>query len=329
MEGFGMSRRNTVCRIFAGCLAVGLGHTAAFAQGQINHLDALWEWLRNTEEAAKFVEKGDFIKAEQRLNLAIKEIRPYFPDTQRIMARSYCELARVLYHQKRYAEAEPLVRWALSVRESDTKAPPGAVFQCLYTLGLIESARKNYGEAEQLLKRSLELQEKNLGNDHANSAIIMNQLALVYMEQAKHSDAEALYLRSIAIHERKAPNENLELADTAEQYAELLKRMKRPTTPNAGAPAPWRSATAWQPGPRKPTPIVLKRIFGDSNSILPTQVRLSSLTFEKRCQVPLFGSCWSEKRCQVPLFGSCWRGRVVGASTLVPVARPCAFAWGP
>ena len=226
VEGLGMRVQSTVCRVFAGVAAVGFGHAVGFAQGI--RLDALREWLRNTEEAAKYVEKGDFIKAEQRLGLAIKEIRPYFPDTQRNMARSYCELARGLYHQKRYAEAEPLVRWALSVRESDKNASSGAVFQCVYTLGLIKSAQKNYGEAIQLLKRSLELQKKNLGQDHVNSAIIMNQLALVSIELVKYSDAEALYLRSIAIHERKAPNENLELADTAEQYAELLKRMKRP-----------------------------------------------------------------------------------------------------
>jgi tetratricopeptide (TPR) repeat protein len=226
MGGLRMRRRNTLCQIVAGCLAFCLSHTVGFAQ--INHLDALREWLRNTEEAAQYVEKGDYIRAEQRLNLAIKEVRPYFPDTQRVMARSYCELARVLYHQKRYAEAEPLVQWSLTIREADKKASPGAVFQCVYTLGLIKSAQKKYGEAEQLFKRSLALQEKNLGNDHVNSAMIMNQLALVYIEQARLSEAEALYLKSIAIHERRAPNENLELADTAEQYAELLKRMKRP-----------------------------------------------------------------------------------------------------
>jgi tetratricopeptide (TPR) repeat protein len=221
-----MKKRIQSTRDCAVVLALCLICGAAFAQGV--HLDALREWLRNTEEAAHYVEKGDYIKAEQRLNLAIKEVRPYFPDTQRVMARSYCELARVLYHQKRYAEAEPLVRWALTIRESEKNANAGAIFQCVYTLGLIQSAQKHHDEAESLLKRSLALQEKNLGQDHVNSAVIVNQLALVYIEQAKYSDAEALYLRSIAIHERKAPKENLELADTAEQYAELLKRMKRP-----------------------------------------------------------------------------------------------------
>lgn len=221
-----MTIRNTLTRFIAGYFAFGLASIAAL--GQDVHLGALREWLARTEEAARYVERGDYIKAEQRLNLAIKEIRPYFPDTQRNLARSYCELARVLYHQKRYQEAEPLVRWALTIRESDKNARPGAVFQCVYTLGLIQAAQKKYAEAEQLLKRALALQEQSLGPDHANSAVILSRLALVCFEQVKYADAEAYYLRSIAIDEQRTPDENLDLAETAEKYAELLDRMKRP-----------------------------------------------------------------------------------------------------
>jgi tetratricopeptide (TPR) repeat protein len=225
MEGLGMTSRVASTRSFAIFLALGLGHHAACAQGI--HLDALREWLRNTEEAAQYVDKGDYAKAEERLRLAIQEVRPYLPETQRVMARSYCELARVLYHQKRYADAEPLARWALSVREADKKAKPDAVFQSLYTLGLIRSAQRQHGEAEALLKRCITIQETNLGPDHVNSVVVVNQLALIYLDQAKYADAEALYQKAIAIHERKTPAENLDLAETAEKYAELLRRMKR------------------------------------------------------------------------------------------------------
>jgi hypothetical protein len=225
MEGLVMSQRQNLTGLCAVSLAFGLGPAAAFAQG--NHFGALYEWMRNTEEAARFVDKGDYVKAEQRLNLAIKEIRPFLPETRLNMARSYCELARVLYHQKRYADAEPLARWALSVRESDKYGKPESVFQCVYTLAMIQAAQKHHAEAERLFKRSLALQEENLGRDHINSNLILNQLAIVYVEQAKYADAEPLYLRSIAIHERKSPAENLDLADTADTYATLLHLMKR------------------------------------------------------------------------------------------------------
>jgi tetratricopeptide (TPR) repeat protein len=225
MGGSGMRRHQTLTRLCAVCVAFGLGATTAFAQR--SHLGALREWMRDTEEAATFLDKGDYVNAEQRLNLAIKEVWPYLPDTRRNMARSYCELARVLYHQNRYADAEPLARWALSVRESDAKAKPESVFQCVYTLALIQSAQKHHAEAEVLFKRSLTLQEQSLGRDHINSNLILNQLANVYIEQAKYADAERLYLRSIAIHERNKPAENLDLADTALRYASLLRLMKR------------------------------------------------------------------------------------------------------
>jgi Tetratricopeptide repeat len=225
MEGLGMSLRRTSTQLVGVCLALGLGPTAALAQG--NHLGALRDWMRYSDEAARFLDKGDYVRAEQRLKLAIKEIRPYLPDTQRNMARSYCELARVLYHQNRHAEAEPLARWALSVRDSDKNANPEFVFQCVYTLAMIQSAQKHFGEAERLFKRSLALQEENLGRDHINSNLVLNQLATVYVEQAKYADAEPLYLRSIAIHERTTPAENLDLAEAAERYAALLRLMKR------------------------------------------------------------------------------------------------------
>jgi len=224
-EGVTVSYRDASNRILALLLALGLGPTAASAQS--GHFQALRAWMQDTEEAARFVERRDYARAEERLNHAIKEIRPYLPDTRRIMARSYAELAKVLYLQKRYADAEPLARWAVSVRESDKNSRPNAVFESVYTLALIQTARNEYREAEELLKRSLDLQEKNLGRDHVNSQLLMNQLAIVYIAQEKYGEAELLYRRSIGIHERTTPDENLDLADTADQYAALLRRMKR------------------------------------------------------------------------------------------------------
>jgi hypothetical protein len=224
-----MSRRARLNQLFTVCFSLALGPALL---AQTNHLPALRDWMAYDEEAARYLQNGEYSKAEQRLNLAIRNIRPYLPDTRRIMAKSYCDLARVLYHQKRYAEAEPLARWALSVRDSDKYAKPESVFQCVYVLGLIQSARKHYAEAEQLLKRSLDLMEKNVGQDHVNNTIILDQLGTVYLEQAKYAEAEPLYLRSIAILERSAPAENLDLADTAERYAVLLRRMMRDADAN-------------------------------------------------------------------------------------------------
>jgi tetratricopeptide (TPR) repeat protein len=223
-KGQNMSRRARLNQCLAVLFSFALG-PAVLAQS--SHLRALSDWMAHQQEAAKCFQRGDYSQAAERLNLAIKDLRPYLPDTRRIMAKTYCDLAQVLYHQQRYDEAEPLARWALSVREADKQARPDAVSQCLYVLGRIQSARKKYAEAEQFHLRSLALQEKSWGRDHINTIAVLDQLAVVYIEQAKYSDAESIYLRSIAILERNTPAGNPDLAETAQKYAVLLRLMKR------------------------------------------------------------------------------------------------------
>ena len=133
-----------------------------------------------------------------------------------------------LYHQGRYAEAEPLARWWLSVREANMKANPDAIFQSLYTLAMIDAAQAHYDEAESLLKRAIELQEQAIGPNHVQTAATVHELAGICVEQRKFKDAERLYKRAVAIHEKLDPDENLELAAVAEHYAALLKKLDRP-----------------------------------------------------------------------------------------------------
>jgi tetratricopeptide (TPR) repeat protein len=187
------------------------------------------EWNFYNSAAWLCLNRGDFKLAEERFGLAIKELRPYFPQSARLMARSYCDLARVLYHEGRYAEAEPLAKWALSVREAEKKTTPEVLFQCCYTLGLIHAAEAHHAEAEPLLKRAIALQEKAIGKDHINMAVTVEHLAALYTDMQRYNQAEELYKRVIAIHERTRPNENPELAETETHYAELLRRMRQPT----------------------------------------------------------------------------------------------------
>lgn len=191
-------------------------------------LGVISDWKFYNDAAWRCLNRGDFALAEDRLNLAIKELKPYFPKSARLMARSYCDLARVLYHQGRYAEAEPLAKWALTVRESDSKTAPEVLFQCTYTLGLIHAAQAHYTDAEPLLKRAIALQEQSIGEDHVNMAVTLEHLAALYTDMQRYRQADSLYKRVIAIHERRSPDVNLELAETETHYAELLRRMRQP-----------------------------------------------------------------------------------------------------
>jgi tetratricopeptide (TPR) repeat protein len=188
---------------------------------------AFQDWNYYNTRGWIYLSRGDYARAEQRFRQAIMEIKPYQTSDQRLLARSYADLARVLYHQGRYADAEPLATWALSVRENNPKVPPDAVFQSLYTLALIHMAEAHFPESERLLRRALDIQEKALGPTHIHTAATLDELAGVCLEQRKFKEAEPLYRRAIAIYERRNSDINLDLATCAEHYAKLLKQMDR------------------------------------------------------------------------------------------------------
>ncbi len=102
---------------------------------------ALSDWSRHNNMAWQSLNQGKYDCAEQQFRLAIEAIRPYSRDDQRLLARSYMDLARVLYHRGRYADAEPLAEWALIVRDLHPKKNPDAIFQNLYLLAVIHIAK--------------------------------------------------------------------------------------------------------------------------------------------------------------------------------------------
>jgi tetratricopeptide (TPR) repeat protein len=217
------------CRRFTGLIAslIVVLAQASSAAGQNIPILALRDWMWYTERGEADIRDGQYTRAATKFIQAIRQIEAYPRVNRGLMARSYCDLAEALYHQKRYAEAEPLAKWALSVRDADKNSGAGAVFQCVFTLGAIHSAQEHYAEAAPLFERALALQEKELPPAHINTLITLYRLATVYTELGKYEQAEVLYLRAVAILERTTPDENLELADTADSYAESLRRMNR------------------------------------------------------------------------------------------------------
>ena len=199
----------------------------AFGQYQRVPLRTLDNWMWYNDYGWQDLDSGKYDRAEQKFRLAIKEIEKFAPANRKLMARTYCDLARVFYYQKRFAEAEPLAKWALAVRDADKTASADAVFQCLFTLGSILQAQERYAEAEHHFKRALALQEQELQGSHINILVTLDRLAFVLTSQGKYHEAEPLYRRAIAIHERKTPDENLDLANTIDQYVILLRKLNR------------------------------------------------------------------------------------------------------
>jgi tetratricopeptide (TPR) repeat protein len=192
-----------------------------FPLGVVSH----WQYYNNAGWIA--FQNGDYVKAGQKFDAAIQILRPYQKIDQRLLARSYSDFARVLYAQKRYADAEPLAKWALQVREADPRIKPDAVFQSVLLLAQIQREQRRDKEAEPLFKQALALQIQALGAEHYQIALTLDDLAAISVNLGKYPEAETLYRRAIAIHEKINPLKNLALAETLEHYAAFLRRINR------------------------------------------------------------------------------------------------------
>ena len=101
--------------------------------------------------------------------------------------------------QGRYAEAEPLYKRALAIREkalgptTPTSPTASTTWPALYR------AQGRYAEAEPLYKRSLAIREKALGPDHPDVASSLNNLAALYHSQGRDAEGLNFSRRAVAI----------------------------------------------------------------------------------------------------------------------------------
>src|SRR5205807_563436 len=85
---------------------------------------------------------------------------------------------------------------------------------------------KRFEDAEPLLRRALAIHEKELGPDNPAVAVTLDDLAGVCRDQWKNTEAERLYKRALSLRERAYPG-GVEVAETSEHYAVLLRRLNR------------------------------------------------------------------------------------------------------
>ncbi len=80
--------------------------------------------------------------------------------------------ANLYYKQGRNAEAEPLYKRSLAIREKILGQEHPDVALSLYNLSYLFHNQGRYAEAERLYKRSLVIVEKAFGTDHPDVAVL-------------------------------------------------------------------------------------------------------------------------------------------------------------
>ena len=185
-------------------------------------------WQHHNNNGWTQFDRGDYVKAAERFDLAIKEIRPYEKVDRRLLARSYCDFARALIIRDALPKPSHSQNGRSPVRDEDKKAKPESVFQCVYVLAMVHKVQKHYADAETLLKRALAasggahgLRPHRYRDDTRSTGDSLQRARQVRRGVAP------LPARS-AIYEKMNPDENLDLADAAERFSALLEKMHRP-----------------------------------------------------------------------------------------------------
>ncbi len=107
-----------------------------------------------------------------------------------------------LREQGEYAEAEPLLVRAFSIREQYLGAQHLDTATSLSNLAGLYSYQGKYKQAELLVMRALSIREQHLGTEHPETARSLGNLANLYVQQGKYEQAESLYKRVLLFNEQ-------------------------------------------------------------------------------------------------------------------------------
>ena len=145
------------------------------------------------------------------------------PEATRLLTRA----GYYLYLRARYAEAEPLSRRALAIREAALGLDHPDTAASLNNLALLLCDQGRYGEAEPLLRRALAIREAALGPDHPHTAWSLGSLAELLRDQGRLGEAEPVRRRALAISEAALGPDHPDTARSIGNLAELLRDQGR------------------------------------------------------------------------------------------------------
>jgi len=137
-------------------------------------------------------------EAAYKRNIAVLE-RNGGPVDLNFLPYKLSRLADLYIKELLYAEAEPLLKRAIAMRE--TAQDPKDVGIYLDALGKLYAYWGLYAEAEASLNRALQIKEKEHGPGSSSTGAVLNNLARVYAEQGRYAEADRHMLRALSIYE--------------------------------------------------------------------------------------------------------------------------------
>ena len=217
-----------------------------------------WHQGRNAEAEALF--KRSLAMAEERPGSAADWVdKAAKRGTESAWTGTVLNNLGLAYHgQHRYAEAEPIFKQSLSIREKALGPDHLDVAQSLNNLAWLYLDQERYAEAEPLARRSLSIREKLLPPDHPSVGESLNNLALLFKSQGRYTEAEGPFNRALEVAEKALGADHPHVGATLANLAAL--RFEQ---------GDWVHAADFA---RRSTSIVIGRAFRGSEAVGRAQI---------------------------------------------------------
>ncbi|NJL27095.1 MAG: tetratricopeptide repeat protein [Thermoanaerobaculia bacterium] len=137
-------------------------------------------------------------------------------------ARILKQLAGVLSHRGRYAEAEGFSRESLAIKGRILGNRHREYAESLHDLVEVLARQGKHSDAEYVARQYLEISEKISDGDHPIHALALHQLGFNLLVQGKYDEAERYFRESLSIRRRVSGRNHPEYATTLHALATAL-----------------------------------------------------------------------------------------------------------
>ena len=136
--------------------------------------------------------RGNSITAREILDKASNDVNTGLANDPVLQSRMMNVMGTVYDNLGLFAQAEPLLRHALEVRQSTLGNKNKDTLQSMYQLAEVLTWEGKRDEAEKLCRQSLEGRRSVLGPEHRDTLISMNWLVWILFIEGKYAGAEKL-----------------------------------------------------------------------------------------------------------------------------------------
>src|SRR5260370_3723436 len=116
-----------------------------------------------------------------------------------MVALGESRLADVYLQQKRYTEAEPLLKHALSMRDVTYLEGHRVAAYCLYLLADLAKDRRQYAEAERNYQRAIAIYEKTAPLSPSLAVALQHYAELLKINRGAESKALAIRAKELKV----------------------------------------------------------------------------------------------------------------------------------